>query len=299
VACVRAALEAGITTFDTADVYAMGAGESILGRALRSVPRESVVLCTKVFFPTGPGPNDRGLSRKHILEACHSSLRRLGTDYVDLYQAHRFDSSVPLEETLRAFDDLIRQGKVLHMGVSEWRSEQIAGAVKLLESTGGDRIVSNQAEYSAIWRVIEPEVLPLCLAEGIGQLAYSPLAQGVLAGRYLPGEPPPPGSRATESEAAPFIGRVMRDELLERVQRLAPLAADMGMSLAQLGLAWVLSNPGVSAAIIGGSRPEQVRENAQASGRTLPPETMAGIEAILGPEIVSDPSRTRSPRAAS
>ncbi len=192
-ACVAAALDEGITTFDTADVYAGTAAESVLGRALHGVRRESVEIFTKVFWPTGSGANDRGLSRKHIMESVHASLRRLGTDYLDLYQAHRYDHATPLEETLRAFDDLVRQGKVLYVGVSEWRAEEIAHALQIAEQMGLDRIISNQPQYNMIWRVIESEVIPLCEREGIGQIVWSPIAQGVLSGKYLPGAEPPAG----------------------------------------------------------------------------------------------------------
>ena len=193
-ACVKAALDVGITTFDTADVYAIGAAESVLGRALKHVRRESVEIFTKVYWPTGPNPNDRGLSRKHIMESLHSSLERLQTDHVDLLQAHRFDYEAPLEETLRAFDDLVRQGKVHYIGVSEWTAEQIQDALRLADEMGFDRIISNQPQYSLIWRVIESEVVPLSQKEGVGQIVWSPLAQGVLTGKYKRGEPPPAGS---------------------------------------------------------------------------------------------------------
>src|SRR5580698_6236219 len=205
VACVRAALDQGVTTFDTADVYADGRAEEVLGRALDGVRRESVEIFTKVYWPTGPGQNDHGLSRKHIMESAHASLRRLRTDYLDLYQAHRFDHHTPLEETMRAFDDLVRQGKVLYIGVSEWRAEEIAAALKIADQLGLDRIVSNQPQYNMIWRVIESEVIPFCQQEGIGQLVWSPIAQGVLTGKYLPGSPPPPGSRATDERGSGFI----------------------------------------------------------------------------------------------
>ena len=208
-ACIQAALEAGITTFDTADVYAQGAAEQVLGEALRPVTRSSVEIATKVCLPTGDGPNDRGLSRKHIMESCHASLRRLGTDYVDLYQAHRFDERTPLDETLIAFDDLVRQGKVLYLGVSEWTAPQIEAALRMAGELGlGSRIVANQPQYNMLWRVIEPQVLPLCEREGIGQVVFQPLAQGVLTGKYQPGRPLPANSRATSGGRAPrFIGR--------------------------------------------------------------------------------------------
>ncbi|MEV6109822.1 aldo/keto reductase family protein [Streptomyces sp. NPDC051940] len=293
-ACVRAALDAGITTFDTADVYALGAAEELLGKALAGIRRSSLEIATKVCLPTGDGPNDRGLSRKHIMESCHASLRRLGTDYVDLYQAHRYDERVPLEETLVAFDDLVRQGKVLYLGVSEWTAPQIADALRIAGELGlRGRIVSNQPQYNMLWRVIEPEVLPLCRQEGIGQFVFQPLAQGVLTGKYRPGEQPPPGSRATAGGRAPrFIGRVLGEELLTRVQRLRPLADEAGLTMAQLAVAWTLNREGVSSAIIGATRPEQVAENAAAAGVKLDAELMDAIDAALGDLVDRDPGKT-------
>jgi len=294
-ACVQAALDAGVTTFDTADVYAGTRAEQVLGRALHGVRRESIEIFTKVYWPTGPGPNDRGLSRKHIMESAHASLRRLQTDYLDLYQAHRYDHETPLEETLRAFDDLVRQGKVLYVGVSEWRAEEIAEAVKTAGELGLDRVVSNQPQYNMLWRVIEPEVIPLCQEAGIGQIVWSPIAQGVLTGKYLPGDQRPAGSRATEPGAAGDMEDYLTDRILDRVARLRPVAAEAGLSLAQLAVAWVLQNPAVSAAIIGASRPEQVRENVRASGVRLDPALLRQIDDILGPEIMRDPALTESP----
>jgi aryl-alcohol dehydrogenase-like predicted oxidoreductase len=294
-ACVHAALDAGITTFDTADVYAQTAAESVLGRALAGQRREGLELLTKVYWPTGPGPNDRGLSRKHIMESCHGSLRRLGTDYIDVYQAHRYDHHTPLEETLSAFDDLVRQGKVLYVGVSEWRAEQIAAAVELAEELGFDRIVSNQPQYSMLWRVIEAEVIPECEADGIGQVVWSPIAQGVLTGKYLPGQPPPEGSRATDPTGSGFVSRFLDDDVLERVQRLRPLADQAGLSMAQLAVAWVLGNPNVSAAIVGASRPEQLADSMRASGVVLDEQLRAAIDEVLGDVVVRDPARTVSP----
>ncbi len=297
--CVAAALDVGITTFDTADAYARTRAEEVLGRALHGLPRESIEICTKVFWPTGAGQNNRGLSRKHIMESAHGSLRRLQTDYVDLYQAHRYDHETPLEETLRAFDDLVRQGKVLYIGVSEWRAEEIAAALRIATEMGFDRIVSNQPQYNMLWRVIEAEVIPLCQKEGIGQIVWSPIAQGILTGKYLPGAAPPAGSRATdEKSGARFIGSlVSNDELLGRVQQLVPLAAEAGLSMAQLAVAWTLQNENVSAAIVGATRPEQIRENVQASGVRLEPALLASIDQILGPDIVTDPANTQSPAA--
>ena len=294
-ACVQAALDSGVTTFDTADVYAGTRAEQVLGRALHGVRRESIEIFTKVYWPTGPGPNDRGLSRKHIMESAHASLRRLQTDYLDLYQAHRYDHETPLEETLRAFDDLVRQGKVLYVGVSEWRAEEIAEAVKTAGELGLDRVVSNQPQYNMLWRVIESEVIPLCQEAGIGQIVWSPIAQGVLTGKYLPGDQRPAGSRATEPGAAGDMEDYLTDRILDRVARLRPVAAEAGLSLAQLAVAWVLQNPAVSAAIIGASRPEQVRENVRASGVRLDPALLRQIDDILGPEIMRDPALTESP----
>jgi aryl-alcohol dehydrogenase-like predicted oxidoreductase len=295
VSCVRAALDAGVTTFDTADVYAATRAEEVLGRALDGVRRESVEIFTKVFWPTGPGPNDRGLSRKHIIESADASLKRLGTDYVDLYQAHRFDVETPLEETLRAFDDLVRAGKVLYVGVSEWSADQIGQALDVADAMGFDRIVSNQPQYSMLWRVIEPEVVPLCETEGVGQIVWSPIAQGVLTGKYRPGEQPPAGSRATDDEGAAFIKRFMRDDVLDRVAELRPLADEVGLSMAQLAIAWVLQNPNVSSAIIGASRPEQVTENVKASGVVLEESMLKRVDELLDPVVERDPGQTKSP----
>jgi aryl-alcohol dehydrogenase-like predicted oxidoreductase len=294
-ACVAAALDEGITTFDTADVYAGTKAEEVLGRALHGVRRESVEIFTKVFWPTGRGVNDRGLSRKHIMESAHKSLRRLGTDYMDLYQAHRYDHETPLEETMRAFDDLVRQGKALYIGVSEWRSEEIAAALRIAGQMGLDRIVSNQPQYNIIWRVIESEVVPLCEKEGIGQIVWSPIAQGTLTGKYAPGAAPPAGSRATDDRGSSFIREYLTDDILGRVQQLKPVADEAGLSLSQLAVAWTLQNPNVSAAIVGATRPEQVRENAKAAGVRLDPQALARIDEIFGPVIVRDPALTASP----
>jgi voltage-dependent potassium channel beta subunit len=296
-ACVAAALDAGITTFDTADVYARTAAESVLGRALRGVRRESVEIFTKVFWPTGPGQNDRGLSRKHIMESAHASLRRLQTDYLDMYQAHRYDHNTPLEETMRAFDDLVRQGKVLYIGVSEWRSEEIAAALRIADELHLDRIVSNQPQYNMIWRVIEAEVVPLCEREGIGQIVWSPIAQGALTGKYLPGGASPEGSRATDDTGFSFIRNYLTDDILSRVQELRTVADQAGLTLAQLAVAWTLQNPNVSAAIIGASRPEQVRENVKASGVKLDSEVLKQIDEVMGPVVMRDPAQTASPAA--
>ena len=294
-ACVAAALDEGITTFDTADVYAGTRAEEVLGRALQGVRRESVEIFTKVYWPTGPGRNDRGLSRKHIFESVHGSLRRLQTDYVDLYQAHRYDHETPLEETLRAFDDLVTQGKVLYVGVSEWRAEEISAALAMAGQMGLDRIVSNQPQYNMLWRVIEGAVIPLCVEEGIGQVVWSPIAQGALTGKYLPGQGVPSGSRATDASGSGFIKGYLTDGILTRVQELLPVAKEAGLTMDQLAVAWVLQNPNVSTAIVGATRPEQVRENVQASGVELDEEVMRRIDDALGPEIERDPALTRSP----
>ena len=295
-ACVKEAFEVGITTFDTADVYAGTKAETVLGEALKGVKRESYELFTKVYWPTGAGINERGLSRKHILESCNASLTRLKTDHVDLYQAHRFDYETPLEETLRAFDDLVRAGKVHYVGVSEWKASEIAQALEIAGQLGLDRIVSNQPQYNMLWRVIEPEVVPLCEAEGIGQIVWSPIAQGVLTGKYRPGQAPPEGSRATDVNGGDkMIARWLRDDVLEKVQLLTPLAQEAGLSLAQLAVAWVLANPNVSSAIVGASRPEQVRDNAAAAGKRLDADLLAAIDTVLAGVITSDPAKTESP----
>src|SRR3954447_8233199 len=266
--CVRAALDAGITSFDTADAYANTAAESVLGDALAGERRAGLEIFTKVYWPTGPGgPNDSGLSRKHIMESINGSLRRLRTDYVDVYQAHRFDTETPLEETMVAFAHVVRAGKALYIGVSEWTAEQIR-AGHALATDLGVHLISNQPQYSMLWRVIEDEVVPTCAELGLSQVVFSPLAQGVLTGKYLPGQAPPAGSRATDEKGgATFISRfTSNQDVLTRVQALKPIADDAGLTLAQLGVAWVLQNDNVAAAIIGASRPEQVKENVAATG---------------------------------
>jgi aryl-alcohol dehydrogenase-like predicted oxidoreductase len=293
--CVHAALDAGITTYDTADVYAGTRAEEVLGDILHGQRRDGLELFTKVYWPTGPGRNDRGLSRKHILRSVEGSLRRLRTDYIDLYQAHRFDFATPLEETLAAFDDLIRSGKVLYIGVSEWTAGQIGDALEIADEMGFDRIISSQPQYSMLWRVPEAEVFPICRDNGIGQIVWSPLAQGVLTGKYLPGAPVPEGTRATSKEGQHFIARLLEDDILERVQQLRPIADDLGLSMAQLALAWVLSHDEVSAAIIGATRPEQVQDNIRASGVRLEQDVLARIDEVLGDAVERDPARTVSP----
>jgi aryl-alcohol dehydrogenase-like predicted oxidoreductase len=292
-ACVKASLEAGITTFDTADVYANTKAETVMGEALKGERRESVEIFTKVFGPIGPkGHNDLGLSRKHILEAAHGSLTRLQTDYVDLYQAHRYDYETPLEETMQAFADLVRMGKVLYVGVSEWTADQLRDGAALAKQLGF-QLISNQPQYSMLWRVIEGEVVPASKELGISQVVWSPIAQGVLTGKYVPGQDLPEGSRATDDKGgANMIARWMKDDVLERVQQLKPVAEEAGLSMAQLAIAWVLQNDNVATAIIGASRPEQVFDNVKAAGVTLEPELMARIDDVLGETVERDPART-------
>ena len=292
-ACVHAALDAGITTFDTADVYANGRAEEVLGAALAGQRRESLEIFTKVYWPVGPAPlgrNDMGLSRKHIMEGIDGSLRRLGTDYVDLYQAHRYDRFTPLEETMQAFADVVRAGKALYIGVSEWTAEQIRAAHALARQLG-IALISSQPQYSMLWRVIEPEVVPACRDLGLSQIVWSPMAQGVLSGKYRAGQAPPAGSRATDDKGgANFIKRFLAEDVLDRVQRLRPIADELGLSMAQLAIAWVLRNDNVAAALVGASRPEQITENAKAAGVRIPDDAMARIDAALGDAVTSDPA---------
>ena len=291
--CVRAALDAGITSFDTADVYANTAAETVLGDALAGERRESLEIFTKVYWPTGPGgPNDTGLSRKHVMESINGSLKRLRTDYVDLYQAHRYDTETPLEETMVAFADVVRQGKALYIGVSEWTADQIRAGHALAKELRVP-LVSSQPQYSMLWRVIEGEVVPTCRELGISQIVWSPVAQGVLTGKYVPGQPHPAGSRATDEKGgATFIKRLMSDEILQRVQLLKPVADELGLTMAQLAVAWVLQNDNVAAALVGASRPEQVTENVKAAGVRIPAELMTRIDEILGELPVTDPGMT-------
>ena len=292
-ACVRAALDAGITSFDTADVYADGAAETVLGEALQGQRRESLEIFTKVYWPTGPrGHNDVGLSRKHIAESIDASLRRLRTDYVDLYQAHRFDTETPLEETMQAFAQVVRQGKALYIGVSEWTADQIRQGHALARELG-IQLISSQPQYSMLWRVIEDEVVPTCRELGLSQIVWSPVAQGVLTGKYRPDQPPPAGSRATDDKGgARSIERFMRPEVLSAVQGLRPIADELDVTMAQLALAWVLANDNVAAAIVGASRPEQVAENVKAVDVRIPPELLARIDDVLGDVVVRDPAMT-------
>jgi len=292
-ACVRAALDAGISTFDTADAYANTMAETVLGEALKGERRESLEILTKVYWPVGPGGhNDVGLSRKHIMESINGSLSRLQTDYVDIYQAHRFDYDTPLDETMRAFADVVRMGKALYIGVSEWTAQQIQDGHDLAEELG-IHLIANQPQYSMLWRAIEGDVVPVCVSLGISQIVFSPIAQGVLTGKYRPGEQPPTDSRATDEKGgADTIKRWMRDDVLRRVQQLAPLAEDAGLSMAQLAVAWVLQNDNVSSAIIGASRPEQVHDNAAAAGVKLEEDLLAKIDEVLDSVVQRDPSET-------
>ncbi|OUE31916.1 L-glyceraldehyde 3-phosphate reductase [Clavibacter michiganensis] len=291
--CVQAALEAGITTFDTADGYANTVAEKVLGDALKGEDRDGLEIFTKVYFPTGAkGHNDTGLSRKHIMASIDGSLERLQTDHVDLYQAHRYDYETPLEETMQAFADVVRQGKALYIGVSEWTTEQLREAHGLSRELGF-QLISNQPQYSALWRVIEEEVVPTSAELGISQIVWSPIAQGVLTGKYKPGQELPKGSRATDDKGgADMIKRYMNDDVLSRVQELQPVADELDLSLAQLAVAWVLQNDNVASAIIGASRPEQVHENVKASGVTIPAELLTRIDDALGDVVEKDPSKT-------
>jgi aryl-alcohol dehydrogenase-like predicted oxidoreductase len=296
--CVRKALEVGITTFDTADAYANTAAEQVLGDALKSERRESLEIFTKVYWPTGPaGHNDVGLSRKHIMESINGSLTRLQTDYVDLYQAHRYDYETPLEETMQAFADIVRQGKALYIGVSEWTADQIRAGHELATKLGF-QLISNQPQYSALWRVIESEVVPTSKELGISQIVWSPIAQGVLTGKYKPGAPLPEGSRATDEKGgADMVKRFLDDDILEGVQKLEPIANDLGLTMAQLAIAWVLQNDNVASAIMGASRPEQVESNVKAAGVTLDAEVLTKIDDAIGEFASTDASLTNSPES--
>ncbi|SKC04117.1 Predicted oxidoreductase [Arthrobacter sp. 49Tsu3.1M3] len=294
--CVRAALDAGISTFDTADVYANTAAETVLGAALKDERRESLEIFTKVFGPTGPkGHNDLGLSRKHIMESINGSLTRLQTDYVDLYQAHRYDYETPLEETMQAFADIVRQGKALYIGVSEWTANQIRDGHALAKDLGF-QLISNQPQYSMLWRVIEAEVIPASEELGLSQIVWSPIAQGVLSGKYHPGKPAPEGSRATDSKGGSrMIERWMSNEVLTAVQQLKPVAEEAGLTMAQLSIAWVLQNKNVASAIMGASRPEQIEKNVAAAGVKLDAVIMDKIDAVIGSLAERDPAQTKSP----
>jgi aryl-alcohol dehydrogenase-like predicted oxidoreductase len=297
ISTVRAALEGGVTTFDTADVYANQAAETVLGNALKGQRREGLEILTKVYWPVAAkGPNDTGLSRKHIMESINGSLNRLQTDYVDLYQAHRFDFETPLEETMQAFGDLVRMGKVLYVGVSEWNAQQIREGQRLAKDLGF-KLISNQPQYSMLWRVIEEQVIPTSEELGLSQIVWSPMAQGVLTGKYLPGQPAPEGSRAADPDLSGIIEKFMSETTLTRVQGLKPLADELGITMAQFAIAWVLQNKNVAAAIVGASKPEQITSNLAASGVVIPQEIMAKVDQVLGDVIERDPSKTKSPEA--
>lgn len=295
-ACVKRALDLGITTFDTADVYAGTRAEAVMGRALAGVPRESIEVFTKVYWPTGGGVNDRGLSRKHIMHSIDASLKRLKMDHVDLYQAHRFDVETPLEETMLAFADIVRQGKSLYIGVSEWDADQITRGAALARELHVP-LISNQPQYSMLWRVIEQEVIPASHDVGMSQIVWSPMAQGVLTGKYLPGQPPPEGSRATdELSGKSFISRWLNDDVLTKVQQLKPIAQQAGITMVQMSIAWVLKNKNVASAIVGATRPEQLDDNVKASGVVLDADTLKAIDKVLADTIISDPRKTESPK---
>jgi aryl-alcohol dehydrogenase-like predicted oxidoreductase len=279
-ACVRRAFEVGINFFDTANVYGRGAAESFLGEVLAGVDRSSYVLATKVYFPMSA--TDRGLSAAQIRKQCDASLRRLRTDHVDLYQCHRYDRQTPLEETMGALTEVVRAGKARSIGFSEWTAPQIRAA---LDMPDVERFVSSQPEYSMLWRKPEAEVIPLCAAEGISQIVWSPLAQGALTGKYRPGAPPPPDSRAASEQMGSMMGRWRDDDVLAAVDRLRPIADGLGLSLARLALAWVLREPNVASAITGASRPEQVEDNAAASGVTLDDDVLVAIDEALGDAV--------------
>ncbi len=279
--CIDKAYDLGINFFDTANAYRFGEAEKLVGRTLSKYPRDSYVLATKGFWPMGDGPNDRGLSRKHIFEQVHASLKRLDVDYIDLWQCHRYDDETPLEETLRAIDDLVTQGKILYAGVSQWSAVQINDALHMARAFNLDRIVSNQPQYSMLERYIEKDVAPLCEREGLGLIVYSPLAQGILTGKYKPGQAPPAGSRAADPEVGRSISRMMTEENLVKAEKLKDVAADKGCSMAQLALAWVLRLPPVASCIIGASRPSQIEENIQALEVKLTEEDLNRIEEIL------------------
>jgi aryl-alcohol dehydrogenase-like predicted oxidoreductase len=277
---VHAAYDLGINFFDTADAYALGEGEQALGAALKDFPRPYLVIATKCFFPMSERPNDRGLSRKHVFESVEASLRRLGTDYIDLMQCHRPDPSTPIQETVCAFEDLIRQGKLLYWGTSEWRAEQLAEACKVADARCAYRPISNQPQYSIARRGIEKKVIPTSKREGIGQVVWSPLAQGALTGKYAGGSVPS-GSRAADAQRNRFMGEFLEPAALERVEALRPLASAQGLSMAQLALAWVLREENVASAIVGATRISQLEENAKAAGVKLPAETLKQIDRLF------------------
>jgi aryl-alcohol dehydrogenase-like predicted oxidoreductase len=285
---MRRAFERGVTFFDTANVYARGRAEEVVGRTIAEFPREQIVLATKVYFSMGEGPNDRGLSRKHVREQIDASLRRLNVDYVDLYQCHRYDTSTPLEETVRVMDDLVRAGKILYWGVSEWNADQIAAACALARARGWAEPVSNQPQYSALWRRIEPRVLPTCREYGLGNVVWSPLAMGILTGKYSDASKPPAGSRAA-GRAADMMEDYFTQPVLDAVQRLKPLAAEAHCTPAQLALAWCLREEVVSSVIVGATRPEQVDDNVAAADLDVDPSIFARMDDILAPVAPYEP----------
>jgi 1-deoxyxylulose-5-phosphate synthase len=278
-ACVAKAFEVGINFIDTANVYARGGAEEFLGEVLAGRPRDSYVLATKLFFPMN---GDRGLSRAQVLKQIDASLARLRTEYIDLYQCHRYDVETPLEETMEALTEVVRQGKARYLGFSEWTAEQIRASLDLSRERGYEKFVSSQPQYSLLYRVPERDVIPLCAANGISQIVWSPLAQGTLTGKYAPGEPPPPGTRAASQTMGWAMDRFRDDDVLEAVQRLRPIADGLGITMSQLALAWVLREPNVASAIVGASRPGQVEENAGASGIELNAATLQAIDDVVG-----------------
>jgi aryl-alcohol dehydrogenase-like predicted oxidoreductase len=286
-ACVDRAFEVGINFIDTSNVYGRGAAEEFLGDVLHGRPRDSYVLATKLFFPMDDAGENRGLSRQQVLKQIDDSLRRLRTDHVDLYQCHRYDPETPLEETMQALTEVVRQGKARYLGFSEWTAEQIRAALDL--SPPCEKFVSSQPQYSILWRVPERDVIPVCEANGISQIVWSPLGQGVLTGKYRPGEPPPADSRMSSERMGWAMDRFRSDAVLEAVQRLRPIAEGLGITMAQLAIAWVLCEPNVASAIVGASRPEQVEDNASASGIELDEQTLAAIdEAVAGVAVTAD-----------
>lgn len=291
--CVRKALDLGITTFDTADAYAGTKAETMLGQALKGVRREGIEVMTKAFFPTGPGRNDRGLSRKHVMESINGSLRRLQTDYVDVYQAHRYDYETPLAETMGAFSDIVRAGKAHYIGVSEWTVEEIRAGAALADELG-IQLVSSQPQYNMLWRVIEAEVVPACEELGITQVCWSPLAQGVLSGKYGASTVPAGSRFSSDDGRLKTEHKFMQPAVIERVEKLKPIAANLGVPLATLAVAWVLANHNVSAAIVGASRPEQLDETVKATDLTLDQETLELIDGALGDVIERDPAKVES-----
>ncbi len=287
-ACIARAYERGVNFFDTANVYARGRAEEVVGRAIAELPRDALVLATKVYFPMGDGPNDRGLSRKHVTEQCHHSLRRLRVEYIDLYQCHRFDRTTPLEETCAVMNDLIRAGKILYWGVSEWNADQIAAAAALCRAAGFAQPVSNQPQYSALWRRVEERVLPATADYGLGNVVWSPLAMGILSGKYLDASKPPAGSRAA-GRSKDMMEDYFSQPVLDAVQRLQPLAREHGASLAQLALAWCLRRPEIASVIVGATRTEHVDDNVAAADLVVDPSVFERMNDVLEPVAPTEP----------